>query len=190
VTVAALVLPLLLLADWLRRRESPRDDRIFRLLAGALIVLLFVVMASALQRMRLYQREYGLTELRLYATGVMIWLAVVLVWAATTVLRGRRDLFAVGALVSGFAAIFVMNALNPDALIARTNLNRPKLDLPYLMNLSDDATPTLVKALPSLDPALRAQLEAELTARRRGESDWRTWNWSRSRAQAALDRAP
>jgi hypothetical protein len=190
VTVAALVLPLLLLADGLRRRASPRDDRIFRLLAGALIVLLFVVMASALQRMRLYQRECGLTELRLYATGVMIWLAVVLVWAGATVLRGRRDLFAVGALVSGFAAIFVMNALNPDALIARTNLNRPKLDLPYLMNLSDDATPTLVKALPSLDPALRIQLEDELAARRRGQSDWRTWNWSRSRAQAALDRAP
>jgi len=190
VTVAALVLPLLLLADWLRRRESPRDDRIFRLLAGALIVLLFVVMASALQRMRLYQREYGLTELRLYATGIMIWLAVVLVWAGATVLRGRRDLFAVGALVSGFAAIFVMNALNPDALIARTNLNRPNLDLPYLMNLSDDATPTLVKALPSLDPAFRIQLEDELAARRRGQSDWRTWNWSRSRAQAALDRAP
>jgi len=190
VTVAALVLPLLLLADWLRRRASPRDDRIFRLLAGALIVLLFVVMASALQRMRLYQREYGLTELRLYASGVMIWLAVVFVWAGATVLRRRRDLFAVGALVSGFAAIFIMNALNPDALIARTNLNRPKLDLPYLMNLSDDATPTLVKALPSLDPALRAQLEEELAARRRGQSDWRTWNWSRSRAQAALDRAP
>ena len=190
VTVAALVLPLLLLADWLRRREGPRKDRIFRLLAGALIVLLFVVMASALQRMRLYQREYGLTELRLYASGVMIWLAVVFVWAAATVLRGRRDLFAVGALVSGFAAIFVMNALNPDALIARTNLDRPKLDLPYLMNLSDDATPTLVKALPSLDPARRAQLEEELAARRRSQSDWRTWNWSRSRAQAALDRAP
>jgi Domain of unknown function (DUF4153) len=190
VTVAALVLPLLLLADWLRRRASPRDDTIFRVLAGALIVLLFVVMASALQRMRLYQREYGLTELRLYATGVMIWLAVVFVWAGATVLRGRRDIFAIGALVSGFAAIFVMNALNPDALIARTNLNRPKLDLPYLMNLSDDATPTLVKALPSLDPARRAQLEEELAARRRGQSDWRTWNWSRSRAQAALDRAP
>ena len=190
VTVAALVLPLLLLADWLRRRASPRDDTIFRVLVGALIVLLFVVMASALQRMRLYQREYGLTELRLYATGFMIWLAVVLVWAGATVLRGRRDLFTVGALVSGFAAILIMNALNPDALIARTNLNRPKLDLPYLMNLSDDATPTLVQALPSLDPGPRAQLEEELAARRHGQGDWRTWNWSRSRAQAALDRVP
>jgi hypothetical protein len=185
VAVAALVLPLLLVADWMRRRDRGRQDVLFRVLAGALIVLLFVVMASALQRMRLYQREYGLTELRLYATGVMMWLAVVFVWAAGTVLRGRRQLFAVGALVSGFAAIFAMNVVNPDALIARTNLDRPRLDLPYLMNLSDDATPELVKSLPTLEPRLRIELADELASRPQS-SDWRTWNWSRHRAQQEL----
>ena len=190
VTVAALVLPLLLLADWVRRRDRPGRDRLFQVLAGALILLLFVVMASALQRMRLYQREYGLTELRVYVTGVMLWLAVVFVWAGLTVLRGRRDLFAVGALVSGFAAILAINVVNPDALIARTNLNRPNLDLPYLMHLSDDATPELVKALPSLDPQLRQQLASELSGRQRSGSDWRTWNLSRSRAHKALEKLP
>ena len=190
VTVAALVLPVILLADWVRRREDGKAQRVFRLLAGALIVLLFVVMASALQRMRLYQREYGLTELRFYVTGVMLWLAVVFAWASVTVLRGRRDLFAVGALVSGFAAIFAVNAVNPDALIARTNLHRPNLDVAYLMNLSDDATPTIVKALPTLDPALRAQLEAELASRRRESGDWRSWNLSRRRAQDAVSELP
>jgi Domain of unknown function (DUF4173) len=190
VAVAALVLPLLLLADWMRRRDRGRQDVLFRVLSGALIALLFVVMASALQRMRLYQREYGLTELRVYVTGVMIWLAIVFVWAAATVLRGRRQLFAVGALVSGFAAIFAINVVNPDALIARTNLKRPRLDLPYLMNLSDDATPELVKALPTLEPPLREQLAAELASRRRSSSDWRTWNWSRHQAQARLASLP
>jgi Domain of unknown function (DUF4173) len=190
VTVAALVLPLLLMGDWLLRRERRRDDVLFRVLAGILLLLLGVVMASALQRMRLYQREYGLTELRVYTTGFMLWLAVVLAWAAVTVLRSRRDLFAVGALVSGFAAIFALHALNPDALIARTNLERPNLDVPYLTRLSDDATPALVDALPSLDPALRAQLESELARRRDANRDWRTWNWSRSRAHAALEEVP
>jgi hypothetical protein len=146
-------------------------------------------MASALQRMRLYQREYGLTELRVYVTGCMLWLAVVFVWTAFTVLRGRRDLFAVGALVSGFAAIFAVNVLNPDALIARTNLDRPNLDLPYLMRLSDDATPELVKALPTLEPRQRERLETELASRRHSQ-DWRNWNWSRHRAQQALDDLP
>jgi len=179
------VLPLLLVADWLRRRDSDSRDRLFKALAGVLVLLLFVVMASALQRMRLYQREYGLTELRVYATGVMLWLAVVFVWAGLTVLRGRRDLFWVGALVSGFAAILAINVVNPDALIARTNLNRPKVDLVYLTRLSDDATPTLAKALPTLDPASRRVLADELASRRENE-DWRNWNWSRHRAQAAL----
>lgn len=189
VTVAALVLPLLLLADWLRKREDGRSDRLFKLLAGALILLLFVVMASALQRMRLYQREYGLTELRVYTTGVMLWLAVVFVWLAFTVLRGRRDLFAVGALVSGFAAIFAINVVNPDALIARTNLDRPKLDVAYLTHLSDDATPVLVKALPTLEQWQREVLVIELEERRHRQ-DWRNWNWSRHRAQQALEGLP
>jgi hypothetical protein len=58
------------------------------------------------------------------------------------------------------------------------------------MNLSDDATPELVKALPTLEPRLREQLAAELAARRQSGSDWRTWNLSRHRAQAALRTIP
>ena len=88
--------------------------------------------------------------------------------------------------MSGFAAIVAVNVVNPDALIARTNLDRTRLDLPYVMNLSDDATPELVKALPTLAPGQREQLAAELAARRRESSDWRTWNWSRYRAQREL----
>ena len=68
--VAVLVLPLLLGADGLFRRTRPSHERLFRLLAGVLLLLLAVVMASALQRMRLYEHEYGLTELRIYVTGV------------------------------------------------------------------------------------------------------------------------
>jgi hypothetical protein len=189
VVVAALVLPVLLVAEWALRRDRPRHALVFRLLAGVLVALLLVVMVSALQRMRLYQRAYGLTELRVYATGFMLWLAVVVAWASVTVLRGRRERFAFGALVAGFAAIVTMNLVNPDALIARTNVDRARtgaeIDFRYLEGLSDDAVPALVAALPDLDPSVRARLAENLLARR-SDDDWRTWNWSRARADAEL----
>src|SRR2546430_7109132 len=46
-------------------------------------------MASALQRMRLYVAEFGLSEIRLYATAFMIYLAGAFAWFAWTVLRGH-----------------------------------------------------------------------------------------------------
>jgi hypothetical protein len=206
VTVTALALPTLLLAHWLLRAESRAHTRVFRALAGALVALLFVVMASALQRMYLYLEEYGLTELRLYATIFMAWLAVVLVWFLLTVLRDRRDRFAFGALVTGFAAILLINVINPDALIARTNLNRmeegKRFDAYYVTTLSADAAPVLFDALPEI-PEDRLYLEPDFTVEqalvrrwREGETDWRTWNLSRSRARylaetyAITDRSP
>ena len=193
VTVTALVLPTLLLAHWLLRAGSPARERAFPALAGALVALLFVVMASALQRMYLYLEEYGLTELRLYATIFMAWLAVVLVWFLLTVLRGRRDRFAFGALVTGFAAILLINVMNPDALIARTNVNRleegKRFDAYYLTTLSADAAPVLFEALPEI-PEERLQIAPHLTVEqvlldrwKSGETDWRTWNLSRERAR-------
>ena len=191
VTVTALVLPTLLLAHWLLRAGN--RERVFRVLAGALVALLFVVMASALQRMYLYLEEYGLTELRLYATIFMAWLAVVLVWFLLTVLRGRRDRFAFGALAAGFAAILLINVINPDALIARTNLDRlqegKRFDAVYLTTLSADAAPVLFEALPEI-PEERLQIAPHLTVEqvlldrwKSGETDWRTWNLSRERAR-------
>jgi hypothetical protein len=185
VAVTALTLPVLLLADWALAPDG-RGRRVFRWLAGALLALLAVVIASALQRMRLYVQHFGLTELRLYATGVILWLAVVAAWFSVTVLRGRRHAFAVGALVSGFVATFALNVLNPDALIARTNVTRPAVDVSYLASLSDDAVPTLVNRIRVLSSSERAVLAQALLDRDTARGDWRSWNSSRAGAAAAI----
>jgi hypothetical protein len=183
VVVTALTLSVLLLADW---ALADRSRRMFRWLAAVLLALLGVVIASALQRMRLYMQHYGLTELRVYATGGILWLAVVSAWFAVTVLRGRRHAFAVGALVAGFAATLALNVLGPDALIARTNVTRPAVDVSYLAGLSDDAVPTLVSRIRELPSAQRALLARELLNRDVAVGDWRSWNASRSQAAASL----
>jgi Domain of unknown function (DUF4173) len=191
VTVAGLVLPLLLLADWLLRRERPRDERVFRVLAGAQVVLLFVIMGTALHRMRLYQVAYGLTELRLYTTAFMLWLGVVLAWFARTVLRGRRERFAWGALVTALEALVLMHVVNPDALIVRTNAARAdapsRFDSSYAASLSADAVPPLLAALPRVAPGLRCSAAGVLLRRWHAQdADWRSWSLSRARARTAV----
>jgi hypothetical protein len=168
------------------RRDAMRGAAIVRVLSGGLVALVFVVMASALQRMHLYEQAYGLTELRLYVVGVILWLGVVFVWFSATVLRGRRGLFAVGAVVAGFAATAILNVVNPDALIARTNLDRPRVDVAYLGDLSDDAVPVLLDRLPTLRADLRKSLAFELLERSDRRADWRSFNLARARASKLL----
>jgi hypothetical protein len=190
VTVTALALPLLLLAHWLLRTGNRAHERLFKALAGIMVGLLFVVVASALQRMYLYQQEFGLTELRLYTTMFMLWISAVLLWFVLTVLRDIRERFAFGALVAGFAAILAINVMNPDALIASTNIDRmeagKRFDAYYLTTLSADAAPVLVESLPEIgDSRLwKYYTVEEAVADRWGSEEqvWRTWNLSRSRA--------
>jgi hypothetical protein len=184
--VSALVLVVLLAVDSVIRHGAGTSARLVRLLSAGLVALVFVVMVSALQRMRLYEQAYGLTELRVYAVGVILWLGVLFVWFAATVLRGRRNLFAVGAVVAGFAATAALNVVDPDALIARTNLNRPRVDVAYVAGLGDDSVPTLIGELPSLRPDLRRALAAELLERSARDDDWRSFNFARARAARLL----
>jgi hypothetical protein len=197
VAVVVLMLPLLLLADWVLRRDRVRDEVLFRAFAGAQIVLVLAVLASALQRMRLYQATYGLTELRFYVTATLLVLGVVLVWFTATVLRGKREAFAFGTLVVTLAAGVVLFAANPDAIIARTNIARmnaasastPDFDVGYVASLSADAVPVLLAALPALPS------DAECRIARRLLERWppgarvalRTWNWSDARARREVE---
>jgi len=185
---SALVLPVMLGADHMVRHETPANLTTFRRLAGLLLVLLSVVMASALQRMRLYVGAFGLSEDRLYATGFMVLLFGVFAWFGWTVLRGLRQKFAFGALIQGFAVLAGLHVLNPDAFIVRTNLHRNATERPfdveYALLLGADAVPPLLDAFPNLDTASQCTVATKLLHQwSPNEADWRTWNWSRSRAR-------
>jgi hypothetical protein len=193
VTVAALALPLLLLADWLLRKETLRAEALFRAIAGAMVLLSGVIMASAVQRMVLYHLGYGLTELRFYTTAFMGWLAVLFGWFVWTVLRGHRDRFVPGALVTAVAAIVVLHTVNPDDWIVRANVARIQahrsFDAGYVQELSADAVPALVKALPALNAEDRHAITEQMLSHypARAHPDWRAWSWSQDRARRTVN---
>lgn len=183
VWVVALVLPMLLLVDWLLT-----DKRLFRLLAGIQVALVFVIAVSAWRRMQLYREEFGLTRLRFFTTAFMIWVAILLLWFVLTVLTGRRHRFAIGALSTAVATVIVLHAINPDALIVETNLARARsgkraLDAEYVMRLSDDAAPVIVANRNAFAPLLLQRY-----ASKPRPTGWRTWNLSRAWAMDAVRR--
>ena len=191
VAVAALVLPMLLLSHWLLRKDAKAVGTIYKVLAGLQILLLFVVMASAVQRLILLTGElgYGLTTVRFYPMVFMTWLAVVFAWFAVTVLRNKRNHFAWGALWSAVLILGATNILNPDAIIARTNLQLMErgrsFDVYYNSRLSDDAVPTLINHFEKLDSDAAIVMYGELQQRacdKRRETDLRSWNYSRNNA--------
>jgi hypothetical protein len=206
VTVATLVLGLVLLLDWLTRFGNQRARLAISLLHGLLVLLTLAILASALVRMRLYQSEFGLTGLRFYTTAFMAWLAVVLVWLVATVLLqvspggvGRRR-FAFGALVTILALVALLDLANPDAWIARVNLDRAvsgagqPLDAAYLTGgLSLDAVPANVAGLAKVsDPKLRTELVCGLRAQAKDlevmapRLTWRGGNLGITAARRAL----
>jgi len=195
VFAVVLVVPVLLAADWLLDRRVRRDAVVFRVLAGAQIGLVLAIAASALERLRLYYASYGLTESRFYAMVLLIWIGATLLWLAATVLRGRRELFAFGSLASGLATVALLFVINPDAVIARTNVARMasadvrvRFDVAYATSLSADAVPVLIDALPALPRDVQCRLARHMLRRwppDRGRSI-RNWNWSAARASDAV----
>ena len=191
VAVAGLAAVFLLFSHWLLPRGQSRLHRFFAAFAAVLVALVFVVMASALQRMRLYTETFGLTELRLYTTAFMVWLLAVFAWLALTVLRGRRDRFAFGVFVAGLAVVIGLNALNPDGFIVERNAaiadeERP-FDTEYALSLSADSVPALVANFDEVAEAGRCAVAQEL--RRRyldADIDWRSWSWGLLQAQEAV----
>lgn len=192
VTVATLLLGVLLVVDWLARDAAGRARLAVGLLTVALLVLLGVILVSALQRMRLYVAEYGLTQLRMFTTAFMFWLVAVFAWYGGTVLRGARHRFLAGVYVSGVLAVFALAAVDPIARIAQFNVDfrerTGRFDVAHASSLGADAVPVLVASLDRLSPADRCALAPALAswADDDDDSDWRSWNRSRARARAAV----
>lgn len=191
VWLSVLLLPTLVVARWLVRDAGRRAQFVFKVLAGILVASVLVIGASAIHRMVLYVEAYGLTELRLYCSVFMVWMAVVYLWYCATELVTETRRFAHGTVTSALVVTALLVVLNPDAVIARTNIHRLAmthgLDRDYLTSLSSDAVPVLLESL-ARDGSGSSDIAAQLRERfmKAPADDWRAWNRSRARASGLL----
>ncbi|WP_114422582.1 DUF4153 domain-containing protein [Nocardioides houyundeii] len=184
---------LTLLVVWAasRRAGSTVADRLWlRISLGLLCAFTLVVVASALYRMHVYQEAYGFTGLRLFVDLFEGWLGAVVLLVLVAGVLGHGRWLPRAALVLGAVGVLGLAALNPDAWVARQNLDRyaetGKLDVAYLQGLSQDAVPVIVEELP---PGAARCAAPEPPPAEESDGFW-SWNLGRARAEQAREDLP
>lgn len=195
VTAALLALPIGYVAPWLTGPLTPARARSLRAMQLVLYSMVGLVGASALWRMQVYVSAYGLTEDRLYATAIILWIGAAAGSAIRTLHTGHPERTAHRVVVAAAAILALLNAVNPSAVITRYNLAHPgavPVDDHYLSQLDADAVPVLVGYVATLEGERRCALMHELQRRWTSEvgDDWRSWNAARHRARRLVAGLP
>ena len=157
-------------------------------LALVTLALTIVIAAISVQRLLLYIGSFGLTQSRLWALVAAGAIGVGISLFATSIVGWRKDQsWLPGALiVLAASVVFVLNLMNPDAIVASYNLsNQTDVDVVTISRLSDDAVPTI---LGRLDEA-PAELAQSMCGRRDRFSNYGLldYNWAEVRADNMLD---
>ncbi len=136
--------------DKFGKRENLSQKRLFKILSSILVFATFVIMTSAFTRLSLYVDGYGYTFSRLLGFIFLFWLFFIFLFFLYKILSEQKEahfIFSAFWLTILFWA--GINFLNPDAFAAKKNIERylqgKQLDVWYLVWLSDDAIPEIVK---------------------------------------------
>lgn len=197
IAVAVISLLLLLTTEKYAIKKETSHALGFKVLSTVLVVQVILIMASAFTRLSLYEEAYGFTTLRLYSHAFIILLAIIFCLLLYKIYKDKREnAFAFRVFISITLFLAVMNFLNPDAFIARRNIERfaatGKLDTYYLSRLSDDAIPDTIKILNISNEDLKKSFAREIYWHAQNSdspyfSKWQSLNLSRMRADKILN---
>ena len=199
-TVATMLMLAVVAVTFRKAAKTTTSDRLWlRVMLGALSVLTLAVVVSALWRMHLYQEAFGFTTLRLFVDGFELWLGLIVLMVLVSLVPLSTRWLGRAAVLSAAVLMVGLSVLNPDAWVARHNIERfstsGQLDAAYLATLSDDAVPALAaSSLP--DDVVACILHVDpytdpLSVREaREDDDWLELNLGRERAAEARASVP
>ncbi|OGG50197.1 hypothetical protein A2763_00575 [Candidatus Kaiserbacteria bacterium RIFCSPHIGHO2_01_FULL_54_36] len=193
VAVAVLSYLVLVVTERFIEKNAENHSRTFKILSSAVIVQVGVIMASAFFRMWLYEEAFGFTTLRVYVHAFIVLLGFVFACLLYKILVENKDnTFAFRTFLAIVVFIVGMNLFNPDAFIAKKNLERyaamNDLDAEYLAVLSSDATPAMLSGLSAVEGRAQYEIGHELYKRMQQQRPqrWMSWNWSREEERKIL----
>ena len=194
--IVAINLLLIVLSVGLCRKSEGKLPGAVKGLALFLCLFSLVLVATALSKMVLYMRSFGLTRLRVLTSAFMIFLAVVVVAEALR-LFVKKVPAAQLAVTLGAAILIALSLLNVDGLVARYNVEAwrsgrlDSLDMKTICELGDGAVPTLAELAVEEDEKISAAASEELDERlvRFGFAEWK-WDEEKRTSVAVLKDEP
>ena len=158
--------------DKFAKKETPKEKKIFKILSATLFFEISVIILSAVKRLSVYTDGYGLTFSRFFAFIFLFWIfSIFLIFIYKKIILERKEavfLFSIFCLTIVFWA--GINISNPDAFIARKNIERiaqdKELDLNYLFRLSEDAVQEMTQIFDKdIDDAIKNEVADDLYMR-------------------------
>jgi hypothetical protein len=146
---AVITLGLDLIFSAISYRNGKIQEGVFTGLRVAMLALVLVILASAFQRLTLYENAYGFSRIRTYSHIFIFWLGGLIAATIILVLIKKSKFFGLAVIfaVIGYGA--TLAGVNVDGFIAKQNIQRAmvgyELDSVYLGMLSNDALPVLVR---------------------------------------------
>ncbi len=195
VAVAVINLSILLGSIKYVEKKSRGAHRAVRCCLVLLVLFSMNMLFSAHFKMSLYEEACGLTYLRVFVHYFMAMLFVYFVIALGRVWLERIPVIK-AYIVIALAFYTVLNFINVDKLIVRSNIDRyartGEIDVSYLQDLSYDAIPDLLALSQSADKEISRQVKDYLRQEKQRllkAEPWQSFNYSRYKAKIALEKA-
>jgi len=176
------------------KKENKKLSTIANGMLTLLILFTINMLWSAHSRMSLYEITYGLTYLRVFVHIFMALLFILCLIALVNIWYRKIPFIKVVIAVS-IICYTLVNYINIDGYIAKENISNKKLDVEYLITLSDEVVPYLIDIqknteISEMDKAL---IKSNLL-KRKGQLDnddkWYEFNFSRNNAKKLLSENP
>lgn len=147
--VAFFTLFIIMVLSSITIRKEKKLRVTFSAMTGLMTAFIGVILFSSLQRLALYEAAYGFTRLRTYSHLCVIWIGILFLAILILEVLGKHRYFTLASLAAVAGFVLTMNAVNVDAFIVRSNVQRLDdkdaiLDTNLLKDLSSDSIPTLI----------------------------------------------
>lgn len=164
--VSVINLVIILFVALFMRRKVEEKSVVFRIISIIFTICNFILISTALSKMVMYIKSYGLTPKRIYATWFMCLIAVIFLIIVVSQFINKIKPIATTFVV---CVLFLtgLSLSNIDRIIAGYNVDRyidgslNSVDMRAMEDLGDAAIPELVRLAEHLDSKYNTDISAE-----------------------------